>query len=286
MHSFKVGVIVDSFRLGLRKGLQAAKEVGAEGVQFYANSTEIKPETLDAAARRELKTHILDLGLEISAICGDIGHFMDTGRNPDHIRRSKLIVDLAVDMETKVVTTHIGSVPKDKSSPLYAVLQDACRQLGSYAAEKDVMFAIETGPETAVALREFLDSLGVGGIGVNLDPANLIMVTKDDPVAAVKTLAPYIVHTHAKDGRNLKDCDPAKVYAAFTDGNYPDLEKALGGAPFVELPLGTGDVQWKPYLDALTAIGYKGYLTIEREEGDNRYEDIAAGVKFLEANIK
>ncbi len=286
MHSFKIGVIVDSFKLGLRRGLQAAKEVGAEGVQFYANSKEIKPELLDAAARRELKAYTADLGLEISAVCGDIGHFMNAGRNPDHIRRSKLIVDLAVDLETNVVTTHIGSVPKDKSNPLYAVLQDACRQLGSYASEKNVMFAIETGPETAVVLREFLDSLGVGGIGVNLDPANLVMVTQDDPVAAVKTLAPYIVHTHAKDGRNLKVCDPAKVYAAFSDGNYPDLEKALGGAPFKELPLGEGDVQWKPYLNALTAVGYKGYLTIEREEGEDRYGDIAAGVKFLESQIK
>ena len=111
------------------------------------------------------------------------------------------------------------------------------------------------------------------------------MVCRDDPVAAVATLAPYIVHTHAKDGRNLRPCDPEQVYAAFTDGTYPDLEKALGGSPFVELPLGEGDVAWKPYLAALSAIGYDGFLTIEREEGEDRYGDIAKGVKFLRSLI-
>lgn len=286
MRSFKIGVVVDSFKLGLRESLRAAKAVGAEGVQFYACSSEVSPERLDAEGRRELKAFIADLGLALPAICGDIGSFMDPAKNPERIRRAKTIVDLAVDLETQVVTTHIGTVPSDVNAPVYKILQEACRELGSYAAAHGVTFAIETGPETASVLARFLDSLGVKGIGVNLDPANLVMVCQDDPVAAVTTLAPYIVHTHAKDGRNLKPCNPAEVYAAFEDGNYPDLEKVLGGAPFAELPLGEGDVQWGPYLDALTAIGYDSFLTIEREEGSDRYGDIAKGVQFLNSQIQ
>ncbi len=286
MRSFKIGVVVDSFKLSLHEGLRAAKAVGAEGVQIYACSPEVSPERLDANGRRELRAFIADQGLVLSAVCGDIGNFMDPAKNPERIRRAKTIVDMALDLGTPIVTTHIGSVPENVNSPVYKILQDACCELGSYATAHGVSFAIETGPETAVVLGRFLDSLGVKGIGVNLDPANLVMVCQDDPVAAVTTLAPYIVHTHAKDGRNLKPCNPEEVYAAFDDGNYPDLEKLLGGAPFAELPLGEGDVQWGPYLDALSAIGYTGFLTIEREEGTDRYGDIAKGVQFLKSQIR
>ena len=285
MRSFKIGVITDSLKLPLHEGIRTAKTLGAEGIQFYANTQDVSPDTLNAAGIRELKTFIADQGLTLSAVCGDIGNFMDATKNPGLIARSKRIVDLARDLGTDVVTTHIGSVPDDSTSPLYKTLQDAARELGSYASENGMSFAIETGPETAKSLRAFLDSLEVKGIGANLDPANLVMVCRDDPVAAVHTLAPYIVHTHAKDGRNLKPCDPAEVYAAFVDGNYPDLEKVLGGAPFVELPLGEGDVDWDAYLDALTAIGYKGYLTIEREEGNDRVGDVAKGIAFLQSKI-
>jgi len=285
MTPFKIGVIVDSLQLGLHEGIRKAKALGAEGIQFYANAKDISPDRLDTAGRRDLKAFIADQGLTLSAICGDIGNFMDASKNPDLIARSKQIVDMALDLGTDVVTTHIGSVPDDTASSLYRTLQHACRELGSYAAENGISFAIETGPETAQSLRTFLDSLEIKGIGANLDPANLVMVCRDDPVAAVHTLAPYIVHTHAKDGRNLKPCDPAEVYAAFVDGNYPDLEKVLGGAPFVELPIGEGDVDWDAYLQALTDIGYKGYLTIEREEGDDRVGDTAKGIAFLQSKI-
>lgn len=283
MNSFKIGVVVDSFKLGLHEGLRAAKAVGAEGVQIYGCSKAVSPETLDTTARRELRSFIEDQGLVLSAVCGDIGNFMTPAKNPERIGRARSIVDMALELGTSIVTTHIGTVPADVQSPVYTTLQAACRELGRHATAQGATFAIETGPETADVLRRFLDSLNVKGIGVNLDPANLVMVCRDDPVAAVATLAPYIIHTHAKDGRNLKPCNPAEVYAAFDDGNYPDLEKLMGGAPFAELPLGEGDVPWKAYLDALSAIGYHGFLTIEREEGANRYDDIANGIQFLES---
>ena len=286
MNSFKIGVVVDSLKLGLREGIRAAKALGAEGVQLYGCSPEVSPEHLNAEGRRELRSFIADHGLVLSAICGDIGNFMDPAKNPERIDRAKSIVDLARELGTSIVTTHIGTVPDDVHSPAYTTLQAACRELGHHATARGATFAIETGPETAAVLRNFLDSLDVQGIGVNLDPANLVMVCRDDPVAAVTTLAPYIVHTHAKDGRNLKPCNPKEVYAAFDDGKYPDLEKLFGGPPFVELPLGEGDVPWKPYLDALSAIGYHGFLTIEREEGANRYDDIATAVHLLKSHIQ
>ena len=82
-------------------------------------------------------------------------------------------------------------------------MQEACFELATYADTLDAHFAIETGPETSATLKEFLDSLNSTGVAVNLDPANLRMVTGDDPVTAVHNLQRYIVHTHAKDGNRL-----------------------------------------------------------------------------------
>ena len=154
--------------------------------------------------------------------------------------------------------------------------------MGEYGDKVGCRFAIETGPEKAATLRAFLDSLGCRSMCVNLDPANLAMVAGDDPVAAVKTLAPYIVHTHAKDGRMIAYHDPEIIYDFFADGGIGDLRLE---DCFQELPLGQGVVPWGEYLAALRGIGYDGYLTIEREVGPDPAADIAMAVNFLKEKL-
>ncbi|MEK6796262.1 MAG: sugar phosphate isomerase/epimerase family protein [Spirochaetota bacterium] len=276
---FKIGIITESFRKPVREALRLAKELGADGVQMYAVKGDVSPE-ISAAQRKDLVTFIRALDLEISALCGDLGGhgFAAAKDNPAKIDRSKRIVDLAVDLGTNIVTTHIGVIPTDKKAERYAVLRDACSELAKYAASKGVTFAIETGPETAAVLAAFLDDIGSKGIGANLDPANLVMVTGDDPVKAVSTLRKYIVHTHAKDGVKLAACDTEEVYDAFAKGGIEGFDF---GKLFNEVPLGKGGVKWDAYLKALADIGYKGYLTIEREVGANPVDDIRAAVQFL-----
>jgi len=191
-------------------------------------------------------------------------------------------MDLAKDLNTNVVTTHIGVVPSDDSHPRWKILQEACDQLGEYGDDVGAFFAIETGPEKAVVLKQFLDSLHSRGVRVNLDPANLVMVTGDDPVAAVYTLKDYIVHTHAKDGIMLKQVDPERVYNYFAEGGIEDINL---GELFKEVPLGQGGVNFDEYLKALSAVGFNGYLTIEREVGDNPEEDIRMAVNYLKEKI-
>ena len=116
-----------------------------------------------------------------------------------------------------------------------------------------------------------------------MDPANLVMVTADDPVQAVHTLKNYIVHTHAKDGIQLQPCDPAQVYAGFASDSP---EGTPVSALYREVPLGKGAVKWDSYLQALNEIGYSGYLTIEREVGDDPTMDIRLAVKFLREKIQ
>lgn len=282
----KVGVIVDSFGVPLREGLQKAKLVGADGVQIYAVHGEMDPDNLSSASRKELKNYIASLGLEISALCGDLaGHgFQDAEVNKQKIEKSKRILDLAVELGTRVVTTHIGIVPQDENDPIYEVMQKACDELSMYAKSMNAFFAIETGPETAATLKKFLDSLSANGVSVNFDPANMVMVTGDDPVAGVKLLRDYIVHTHVKDGIRYMPVDPRDVYGSlgYADMDHGKIAQMVAsGEYFREVPLGEGNVNFDTYFAALQEIGYEGYLTIEREVDQNPEEDISKAVQFI-----
>ena len=289
IYKHKIGVIVDSFRLGVKEGLIKSKEVGADGVQIYAVKGEMDPDNLNTAARKEMKDYIASLGLEISALVGDLGGhgFQDRSVNKEKIEKSKRILDLAVELGTNVVTTHIGIVPDDENSEIYASMHQACDELSNYATSMGAYFAIETGPERSAHLKHFLDQLSSNGLSVNFDPANMVMVTGDDPVEGVYNLRDYIVHTHAKDGIQLRPMDPRDVYGMLGYEKHSGMDhEAMAkmveeGDAFREVPLGEGGVNWQAYLEALTDIGYKGYLTIEREVGTSPEADISKAVQFL-----
>jgi sugar phosphate isomerase/epimerase len=207
------------------------------------------------------------------------GHgFERADDNTGKVERSKRIVDLALDLDCRVVTTHIGTVPEDRSVPRRAVMQAACGALGDYAKQAGARFAIETGPEPAAVLRDFLDEIGSAGMGVNFDPANLAMVVGEDPAETVQYLAPYIVHTHAKDGVMLKKTEPKRIYDCFAEGGSTDINPE---EYMRETPLGQGSVNFPRYLKKLAALGYNGFLTIEREVGANPEADIRLAVDFL-----
>lgn len=258
---FSIGAVLECYELPMKDALNEAAKIHLDGIQMYATKGATAAENLTANDRKELLKLVRSYGLKFSALCGDLqqGGFGDAAKNPLLIERSKRIVDLALDLDTQIVTTHIGVVPGDITCEKYHIMQDACGELSRYAEQKGVRFAVETGPETAESLKVFLDSLGGKGVSVNLDPANLVMAMDDDPVRAVYTLRDYIVHTHAKDG--------------------------VPGARGRDIPLGTGKVDYDGYLAALSDIGYEGFLTIEREYGNQRIKDIADAAAFLRRKI-
>lgn len=283
MYKFSVGVIVDSFRLPMKEAVKKAKEVGAQGIQVYASNGDMAPENMTPQKISEFKKLVSDNGLVISALCGDLGGggFVYPEKNASRVEKSKRIVDLAKKLGTDIVTTHIGVVPSDETLPRYKIMQEACFELSTYADSVQAHFAVETGPEKSAVLKKFLDSLNSKGVGVNLDPANLIMVSADAPVEAVYNLKDYIVHTHAKDGYMRFYENPEYVYGMPGARELAEGEHAVEGASYEEVPLGFGSVPFPYYLKALESIGYKGFLTIEREVGDNPAEDIGMAVEYL-----
>ena len=121
------------------------------------------------------------------------------------------------------------------------------------------MLLLETGQETAAHLRDFLEEINHPAIGVNFDPANMILYDMGDPIEAVKILAPWIKHIHIKDA--VRTTNP--------------------GTWGQEVIWGNGQVQPDKFLHALEKVNYKGVLAIEREAGDNHLDDIQLTVQRL-----
>jgi L-ribulose-5-phosphate 3-epimerase len=156
-----------------------------------------------------------------------------------------------------VTIVQAGQVPEDPAEPRAVLLREALLALGHHGDRTGTTLALETGLESGAVLRQFLDRLDTGGLGVNLDPANLLM-HGFDPYESVRALRGKIVHSHAKDARKVS---------------------ASRGAQ--EVALGHGDIDWMEYLGALEEVEYRGWLTIEREVSDYRVADVAAAVAFL-----
>lgn len=158
------------------------------------------------------------------------------------------------------VTTHVGFIPEDPADPAYRPLLDALRIVVGRCREFGRTFCFETGQETPVALLRAIEDLDADNLGVNLDPANLILYGKANPVDALEVIGPYIRGVHAKDGR------------------YPTNGRELGQ----ETPLGQGKVDFPALIKALKKHGYHGPLTIEREiRGPQQQRDIETAIAYL-----
>ena len=251
----KVGMIIRWLPVDLKTGLRRAKEAGAHGVQLWIVDTELEPRKLSPSGRSELVGYIDSLGLERPALCGDLGGFADPATVDERIARTKEMIDLCIDLQTPILSSHIGLVPEDPHSSAYHHLIEAVRDVAEYALDRGCCYATETGADSPERLAQFLSSVHSYGAKVNYDPANLCMLGHD-PIAGVDTLKTYIVHTHAKDG-------------------LANQRK--------EMPLGEGDVNIQAYVAQLRAIGYSGYLTIERKYTADPLAEMPVAVRYLKS---
>ena len=159
-----------------------------------------------------------------------------------------------------IVTSHMGFIPEDPNDPVYPGFIECARDFISYCKDNGQMFVFETGQETPGTLRRAIEDVGLDNIGINLDPANLLMYGKGRPLEAVEVFGEYVRNTHCKDGF------------------WPTDDKELGE----EAPLGEGDVHFDKLLPALYAKGYRGPLTIEREiAGPQQIADIKRASEIL-----
>jgi sugar phosphate isomerase/epimerase len=189
--------------------------------------------------------------------------FVPPATRAERESRTLAISDFAAEIGVTSIATHIGFVPQDRSSEDYIAVCEMVRRVCDYAAGHGQTFALETGQEAAPVLLEFLLSTKRANLGINFDPANMILYGTGDPIAALDTLAPHVLTVHCKDG------------------DWPP--RSIPGALGHEQPLGEGSVGIERFIAKLKEIGYSGPLTIEREASDpvRRRHDIAMGIELV-----
>ena len=259
MADLKIGALLESFRLGVRGGMAKAAELGLRGFQVSGAQGDLAFDQLTRTGRRDFLNEVRHHGLEISALLANVGSaYGDPAVADELVEKTCRVVDLSVDLGVAVLTNHIGVIPEDPSSPTWRTMAESLRAVAEYAARYGGCLAAETGPESPELMRKFLEDVNCDGLGINYDPANLVM-KGFDPIAGVRELGRYVVHTHAKDA----------------------VQEAPEGQRR-EVPLGKGEVPWREYLAVLAESGYQGYFTIERETGEDPASDIAEAKRFLE----
>ena len=167
-------------------------------------------------------------------------------------------VEATVKLGVKYLSMHAGFL--DHNDAAYAKkFYERIKCLADASGEKGIVLLLETGQETAEDLAKFMEELNHPAVGVNFDPANMILYDKGDPIEAVKVLSPWIKHIHIKDANRT-------------------AETGTWGA---EVPWGTGQVGAERFLKTLEEIGFDGAMAVEREAGDDRFGDIKTAVQSL-----
>jgi L-ribulose-5-phosphate 3-epimerase len=175
-------------------------------------------------------------------------------------RNIQSVADLAARLDLKLVTFHAGFLPHEETDPAFAKLIERIGKIAAVFAVHGIALGFETGQETADTLAAFLRHLNRPAIGVNFDPANMLLYDKGEPLQALRTLSPWLKQCHIKDARRTR-----------VPGTWGE-----------EVVVGTGEVDWPAFLAALDALGYRGDLCIEREAGEQRVADIRAARLHLE----
>ena len=191
--------------------------------------------------------------------------FVPPATREEREQRTKDVSHFAAAIGVSSIACHIGFVPEHPSDPDYQAVLGMVRRICDHAAQHGQTFCLETGQEPADTLLNFLRDVERPNIGINFDPANMIMYGTGDPIQALEVLAPEIRTVHCKDGQ------------------WP--VKGVAGALGVEFPLGEGAVGMDKFIAKLKQIGYKGTLNIEREieDPEQKKTDIRNAVKLLES---
>jgi sugar phosphate isomerase/epimerase len=255
----KIGHRAMNLGLPMMDAIDAAAEIGYEGVSVVAKEGWVEPEDFSEAQARELREACDARGLTITALTGRLGSMIDEGVD-ERLERALLVLEAANRLQTPFVTSHIGVIPEDLGRDDVAAMLERMDTLCSRADELGVTIGVETGPESAEVLRAFIERLGSDRLRVNYDPANMLMKGFDH-MGGVEVLAPYIVHTHAKD-------------AVRSD---PDGRR--------QRPLGEGDVDIPAWIAELKRVGFDGWICVERESGEDKLGDARAARDLLQSLI-
>lgn len=274
MSAIKLGVLT-RLEEGPEATIQKVKDLGFPSCQIVCWHADLyndeQAERLRAsAAANEIEITTIWVGLPGRHVWDFLEGPTTIGLVPEDLRSERLAVlkagaAFAAKVGVPSITTHVGFIPENPSDPRYGEVLAALKEIAHTCVDLGLSFWFETGQETPITLLRTIEDIGTANLGINLDPANLLMYGKANPVDALDTFGNYVRGVHAKDGE------------------YPTNGRKLG----VEKPLGAGRVNFPQLLAKLKTLGFTGALTIEREiSGPQQIADIRQGKQFLEEILR
>ena len=266
----KLGLIV-SLRSDPREEIEKVKNLGFQTCQVSCwdmslYTREVAEKLKQAVEENEVEITTLWTGFSGRAVWNFTEGPLTIGLVPPDKREKRLkelkkASEFAGWIGVESLTTHVGFIPENPNDPVYITLIDVLKEAAGFLEDRGQSFWFETGQETPVTLLRTIEDVGADNLGVNYDPANLLMYGKANPIDALDILGEYIRDVHAKDGE------------------YPKSGRQLGE----EKPLGEGRVNFPVFISKLKELNYSGSLTIEREiRGPQQIIDIKRGKKYLE----
>ncbi|MEX0820329.1 MAG: sugar phosphate isomerase/epimerase family protein [Pirellulaceae bacterium] len=253
----KVGIQLASLQLPFKKALHTAAELGANGVEIDARN-DLKPQELSHTGLRQLRKTLDDRNLRVCAVGFQTRRGYNVLDDLDRrVEATKEAMQFAYDLGASVVINQVGRIPDEPVGPEWDLLVQVLTDIGRFGQRVGATLAVETGSEDAAKLRQLLDALPAGSIGVNLDPGNLI-VNGFSASEAAKRLGEHVIHVHAKDG-------------------VRDLAQGRG----LETQLGRGAADFPEILAILEEHEYRGYFTIERKHAQDPVLEVGQAVQYL-----
>jgi len=254
----RVGVQLASLRLPLKQGLLTAARMGAEAVEIDGRN-EVKADELSRTGVRQVRKMLEDLNLRVSAVTYRTRRGYQVQDDLERrVSATQQALKMAYELGTNVVVNHIGRVP-EKGTPAWTIMVEALTDIGRYGQRVGATLAAETGTESGEELAGLIAALPPASLGVDLNPASLI-INGHSPRDAAKALAQHVLHVHATDGTR-------------------DLAHGRG----IEVQLGRGLAEFPELLGLLEEHHYRGFITIERRQGENAASEIADAVKYLKS---
>ncbi|NSW90838.1 MAG: sugar phosphate isomerase/epimerase [Firmicutes bacterium] len=263
-----IGIIVQLQHI-LENGIESILELGLNCCQINCWNMELytreNAEKLKEIVKDKVKITSLWAGWSPPAVWNFIDGPLTLGLVPreyraQRIKELKKGADFANMLGITDVTTHMGFIPENPATTEYRETVIAIREVASYCKRYNLYLNFETGQETPVTLMRTIEDVGLDNLGVNLDPANLLLYGKANPVDAVDIYKEKIRGIHVKDGM------------------YPTDGRNLGK----EMPVGEGLVNFPELIKKLLSYGYKGPYIIEREiSGPQQRIDIIKARDFL-----
>jgi sugar phosphate isomerase/epimerase len=256
MAPLRIAVATGALQLPLRQSIQAVHDLGANGIQLDARN-EIKPADLSQTGRRELLHRLHDLNLYVASVNFPARRALyDLPELDARLAAARQAMEFAYELGAKVITIRIGRIPENAESEDYGVLRGVLNDLARHGNRVGTTLAITPSRDSAEALSKLLAAVTEGPAGVNFDPAAFLM-GGHEPTQALRALHKSVAHFVIRDA--VRDVD-------------------AGG---VEVPVGRGEVDWDEFIALVGDADYRGWLTVDRTQGEDKRGDLGRAIQFL-----